>query len=157
MHAVAQKERPVHQSIAPEHARIVRGSVAGWEEFRRSLQEGARNDLVDVQWDVTYEPLGHDMILQAAVKTLAADDVLLQLWLKDQHPGIWIPEFRPWVASVVEFEPAQQVRAAKVGLIDSKWRPEDTGATYTALAWGYFRHEGTTQHFALERSFVYPG
>lgn len=139
-----------------EYKRIVKAAREGWEERRRDLLARARNDLVAVDWNVEYEPLGHDILIIGTVKVLEVNDFLLQVWLKDMHPGIWIPEFRPWVASVSEYEPAQRIRSARVGLFDSKWRKEDEGETYYALFWGYFDHGGAIESFALEKKFVYP-
>jgi hypothetical protein len=144
-------------SFQNELRRIRHSSRSGWAEFRQQLATSARNELVHLEWDVAYDELGHDILIQASVKVRDPADAILQLWLKDQHPGIWIPELRPWVASVVEFAPDQEVRKALVGLIDSKWRKEDTGETYTAIVWGYVRHGGAVETFSESKSFVFPG
>jgi hypothetical protein len=144
-------------NIQDTRQKIANASRHGWDKLNRDIESGANNDLVDVEWDVIYDELGHDIILQAKIKVRTAEDVLLQIWLEDQHPGIGIPEFRPWVASVVEFKLEQQVREALVGLFDSKWRTEDVGETYDAMLWGYLMHNGTVESFAFKRKFKYPG
>lgn len=146
---------------AREHAKIIdassQTSAQGWEQFNAALITDARNDLVLVEWGVDYDKLGHDIIIHAKVKVVDHGDALLQAWLKDQHPGIWIPEFRPWVASVVEFSAEDNIRNVQIGLYDSKWRKEDANETYTALLWGYLMHNGVVEKFAFTKSFVYPG
>ncbi len=123
--------------------------------FGRLVAE-SRNDHVKTQWDVTYERLGHDMHSVAYV-SVVEPDVLLQVWLKDEADGIWIPEHQPWEISVVEFSPDQKVTAAKLGLIDSKWTKADAGRTYFFRLWGYFEHAGKVESFAFEKPVVYPG
>jgi hypothetical protein len=136
---------------------ITRASKDGWGQFVQALQTDADNSIVAAKLQVTYEPLGHDIVLDASVSVAAPEDVILQVWLKDLHPGIWIPEFRPWIASVVEFSPIQAIKQVHLGLIDSKWRKEDAGVTYHALLWGYVQRDGSTLKFALEQDFVFPG
>lgn len=139
------------------HQQIAHASRAGWDGLIKEITDGANNGLVDVDWDVTYDQPGHDIILRANVKVKSPEDALLQVWLQDQHPGIWIPALRPWVASVVEFTADQKVTKALVGLMDSKWRKEDKGQTYTALLWGYLAHGTNVESFAFNKDFTYPG
>lgn len=140
-----------------QHERIAYASKTGWDKFRAQLTSEAKNELVKVEWDVIYHELGHDIIIEAFVKVVDSDDILLQVWLQDTHPGIWIPEFRPWVSSVVEFMPEQNIKKAHIGLFDSKWRKEDVGEIYHALLWGYLNHAGEVASFAFEKEFKYPG
>ncbi len=140
-----------------ELARIRRGAAEGWQQLKEALGDKSRNNLVRVDWGVDYDELGHDTVIHAEVTVAVPEDVLLQVWLQDLHPGIWIPELRPWVASVVEFTPRQAVKQVKLALADSKWRPEDQNETYQALLWGYLDHAGAVEHFSFERNFVYPG
>lgn len=142
-------------SMSRELKRIRLASKEGWETLRVSEGE-IRNDLVTVKWEVDYDELGHDIAIQAKVSLKNPKDNLLQIWLCDLHPGIWIPELRPWVSSVVEFAPEQKVKFAKVGLVDSKWRPEDRGQTYLARLWGYFETAAGIKKFSLEKEFIYP-
>ena len=143
--------------IMQQHELIARASATGWEAFRAELLREASNQQVVAHWDVRYDELGHDIIIEARVQVIRPEDVLLQVWLKDEHPGIWIPEFRPWVTSVVEFAPDQEIKAANVWLFDSKWSREDAGETYNALLWGYVNHVGEVEKFAFQKEFTYPG
>jgi len=140
-----------------QHELIAKASATGWEAFRSRLIVEATNDLVKAEWSVTYDELGHDIIIEARIGVAQPKDALLQVWLKDQHSGMWIPEYRPWVASVVEFTPDQAIKETRVGLFDSKWREEDVGETYHALLWGYLNHEGDVASFAFQEEFKYPG
>ncbi|GAN34237.1 MAG: hypothetical protein UZ01_03083 [Candidatus Brocadia sinica] len=143
--------------LKQQRNRIVNASRTGWATMNKEIEAASKNDLVDVIWDVYYDELGHDIIIQAKVKVRSEGDVLLQVWLNDQLPKPWIPEFRPWVSSVSEFTPMQQVKEVLVGLIDSKWRSEDVGETYTAAIWGYILHSGVIESFAFNKEFKYPG
>jgi hypothetical protein len=128
-----------------------------WSLLKSELAKDANQEIVKVNFEVIYDKLGHDIILQAEVKVLTPGDSLLQVWLQDIHPGIWIPEYRPWVSSVVEFEASQKVESALCGLIDSKWRPEDSGQRYDALLWGYVQHNGNVLQFGpFEKELTYP-
>ena len=142
--------------IARQHRIIAKASANGWATFRSTLIEEANNDLVSANWDVTYSAVTKDISIEAKVSVVYPNDRLLQIWLKDEHPGIWIPEYRPWLGSVVEFSAAQNIKKAKVGLFDSKWREEDMGETYHALFWGYLSHDDNTESFAFQREFEYP-
>jgi len=144
-------------TLMQQHELIAKASAMGWEAFRSQLIKEASNDLVKADWSVKYDELGHGIIIEARIGVVHAKDVLLQVWLKDEHPGIWIPEYRPWVASVVEFKPEQAIKESHVGLFDSKWRAEDVGETYHALLWGYLDHEGVISSFAFQKEFKYPG
>lgn len=144
-------------SIRSEHRKMAAVARDGWDAFAAKRRARALDDLVVPKWSVTYDKLGHDMIVEARVNVAKQADSLLQVWLTVQHPGIWIPELRPWVSSVVEFDPAEKRKSAHVGLFDSKWRPEDAGQTYNAALWGYALRGGKAQPFHYEQSFVYPG
>jgi hypothetical protein len=145
-------------SIGQEQARIAAAASSGsWANLNAVLMAGARNDLVSVDWDVVYDKIGHDIIIEARIKLIEVTDRLLQVWLKDHHEGMWIPEILPWVSSVVEFSPADNITTTHVALLDSKWRPEDAGAAYKALLWGYIQHKGAVEHFAFENDLIYPG
>ena len=139
------------------HQRIAQASRSEWSDLIKEIEESARNDLVDVEWLANYDQLGHDFILRVKVKVKSADDVLLQIWFKDQHPGITTPEHRPWIASVVDFTEDQKVTEALVGLIDADWSKEETGKTFTAQLWGYLEHEGKIESFTFKKEFTYPG
>ena len=143
--------------IEEQHEQIARASKLGWESFRAELLQQATNEFIEVSWDVNYDESGHDMVLSADVSLVNKDDGLLQVWLKDQHSGNWIPEILPWVSSVVEFTQDQHVTAAHIGLFDSKWQTDDVGETYYAVLWGYLCHGGEIKSFAFEKTFVYPG
>jgi len=109
-------------------------------------------------WSVTYEELGHDIIIDARLTAVDPSIALLQVFLQDSHPGVWIPEFRPWVLSGVEFQPSQNVKATMARLIDSKWRKEDTGEKYNAYLWGYVQAGAKVLQFGPhEKEFIYPG
>lgn len=125
--------------------------------FFAGIAGQSRNNLVNVQWSVTYDELGHDMHSVADVSLVHASDALLQVWLKNAAGGIWIPEMQPWEISVVEFKPQQAITSAKVGLLDSKWTSEDIGRTYHYQLWGYLVHAGKVESFALEKWAAYPG
>ncbi len=142
--------------IMKQHELITQASAVGWKKFRTNLISDVSNDLVMVDWSVSYDAVGHDIIIDAKVKVAFGGDSLLQVWLKDEHPGIWIPELRPWVASVVEFGPDQNIEETHIGLFDSKWRDEDVGETYHALLWGYVSHKGENFKFGFEKEFKYP-
>ena len=96
------------------------------------------------------------MILEALVK--ARPNIwLLQIWAKFQSLEFGIPEHIPWVSSVLEFHPTQRVQSAHIGLLDSKWRPEDSGKVYNALLWGYAEVDGSPVGFGpFTREFTYP-
>lgn len=143
--------------IMQQHELIAHASAIGWDTFRSRLLNEASNEFVKADWDVKYDRLGHDIIIEACVKVAETKDSLIQVWLKDEHPGIWIPEFRPWVASVVEFRPDQETKETHIGLFDSKWREEDVGETYYALLWGFLSHGGDDASFAFQKEFKYPG
>jgi hypothetical protein len=153
------QHRELAMAIDPraERRKIVSASSREWHQLNAELRAHAKNDLVVVDWDVEYDQLGHDILIHAKVKVANKDDALLQVWLMDQHPGIWIPEYRPWVSSVVEFEVAENTKRAHVGLFDSKWHIEDTNAEYLALLWGYVQHNGAVEKFSFEKRFTYPG
>lgn len=117
----------------------------------------ANREVVEVLFDVEYDALGHDMILQARLKTVEPETYLLQVWLKDKHPSIWLPELRPYVTSAVEFDASQQVTSAMCELFDSKWRREGSGQRYVAPLWGYVQQQGNPVQFSpFEKEFVYP-
>jgi hypothetical protein len=138
--------------------RIVDASKSGWDSLREELERNANRDIVTVTWDVTYDPLGHDIIVHYEANVAEPETYLLQIWAMDQHPGIYIPEYRPWVASVVEFTPADQVTGCKGGVLDSKWSKEDAGEKYVALVWGYVHQRDSVVQFGpFEKEFVYPG
>ena len=143
--------------VQRERARIARGSAEGWEAFSAELLADAQNDLVNAVWEVTHDEMAHDIVIQGLVKVENEDDALLQVWLGAIHPGIWIPEYRPYVISVVEFYREQNVQSTKVGLFDSKWRKEDLGQKFKAMLWGYLEHDGGVASFAFEKDFTYPG
>lgn len=144
-------------SVEQARKEMIEASKAGWGPYRERLHSNADDNVVKVEWKVDYEPLGHDMILEAKIKVAESEDSLLQVWLQDLHPGFWIPEFRPWVASVVEFTAEQDVKYTHVGLFDSKWQKEDAGETYFADLWGYVLRQGEVKKFAYAEEFVYPG
>src|SRR6185503_6813020 len=105
------------ENIIAVNERMNRAAKNGFDALRKAIFESAVDNLVQAKWDVTYNPLGHEMILQASVK-VASPDFLLQIWMKDERPAPWIPELRPWTASVTEFDPHSITRSAKVGLFD---------------------------------------
>lgn len=144
-------------TLKKQQTRIVKASRAGWPKFVKELKTKANNKLVKADWKVTYDELGHDILIDAQVSVVDPKDCLLQVWLQDLHPGVWIPENRPWVASAVEFNRNQGIQTVKLGLFDSKWRPEDVGQTYRALLWGYLQHGATVESFTFDAEFVYPG
>lgn len=144
-------------SVAETRKALGQAAKTGWEAFNAALLAGNDNTLVDATWSVEYDALGNDIILQAKIAVKDSADVLLQVWLMDEHPGIWIPQYRPWVASVVEFDPSEGQKTAHVGLFDSKWRAEDQGETYGAFLWGWVMHKGKPKRFGFEKEFVYPG
>lgn len=135
---------------------IARASKSGWKQFNSQLKANAENNLVSMSWNVTYDPKGHDIIIEAKIKVVNQEDYLLQLWLMDQHPGIWIPEFRPWVASVTEYQHSQKIVEAHIGLFDSKWSQEDFGETFEAVSWGYFSSDGEIKNYSETKEFIYP-
>jgi len=139
------------------HQRIAQASGAGWGDLIKEIEEGARNDLVDVEWLVNYDQLGHDFILRVKIKVKSVEDMLLQIWFRDQHPGISTPEHRPWIASVVDFTADQKVTEALVGLIDAELSKEEICKTFTAQLWGYLEHEGKIESFTFRKEFTYPG
>jgi hypothetical protein len=124
--------------------------------FIKLFREDTQNDLVAVIC-VTYDALGKDIIIHAWVKTLKENDTLLQIWLTDMDTKLGIPEYIPWVSSVVEFEVEQHVTKAHVGLIDSKWPAHGENLEYIARVLGYFRHDGKVAKFLFEKPFTYPG
>ena len=139
------------------HERIISASKSGWNDLLQELENNANREIVTVTWDVTYKELGHDIMVYYNVKTTEPETYLLQIWAKDQHSGFWIPEYQPWVASVVEFEPTSKVTACKGGVIDSKWRKEDVGEKYVALLWGYvLQKESVIQFGPFKKDFTYP-
>lgn len=137
--------------------RFAARSAAKAESQRRELQASANNNLVKVVWDVTYDPVGHDIIIEAKIKIASSSDDLLQVWLKNGSSGIGIPELLPWVASVAEFTEDQHVKEAHLGLLDSKWRPEDAGAEYIAEVFGYVMHDGKVEGFFDSKGYVFEG
>ena len=144
-------------SIAETRKAMAEAAKGGWNIFNDALMADTDNSLVKVDWEVIYDPLGRDIILDAKVAVADSADSLLQVWLMDEHPGFWIPEIRPWVSAVVEFDPKEGQQTAHLGLFDSKWTKEDAGATYVAFLWGYVLHEGTPTRFAYQQDFTYPG
>lgn len=139
------------------HQRIAQASRNGWSDLIREIEEGARNDLVEVKWLAKYDQLGHDFVLRVKVKVRSPDDLLLQIWFKDQHPGNSTPEQQPWIASVVDFTVEQKVKEAQIGLIDAQWSEENADKTFTAQLWGYLEHEGEIESFTFKKEFTYPG
>lgn len=150
----AQENAP---SFVEERKALRDAAASGWAEFNARILSGTRNDLVHAEWSVGYDPLGHDVVLEAKVAVSYSSDSLLQVWLMDQHSGIWIPEYRPWVSSVVEYTREQAQKSTHVGLFDSKWRDEDKGETYNALLWGWVAHKDDVKKFAFSEEFQYPG
>jgi hypothetical protein len=150
-------KQALKRQMSSEHKKIIAGSKKGWAAFNAARLQEADNDLVLANWSVKYDPLGHDILVQANVKVAASTDVLLQVWLEDHAPGIWIPEVQPWIASVVEFAPEEKIKSAHVGLIDSKWRPEDRNVEYVFVLSGYVQHKNKVESFRFEKKFVYPG
>ena len=127
------------------------------ELFARSHGNETGNALVSVEWQVEYDPLGHDWQLTYKLAVTDPTVEILQVWIMDQHPGIWIPELRPWVAGACEFQIGQGVRSMIGGVIDSKWRPEDAGQEYQALLWGYVGQGGVVHKFGpFEKAFTHP-
>jgi hypothetical protein len=146
------------KTLAETQRDIRTGSRSGWPTFLESLEANTTPNLVDVAWEVVYDPLGHDVIVDAKVATLPAEAWLLQVWVMVVHPGFWIPQFRPWVSSVVEFDAKQRTRKAHCGLFDSKWRPEDVGVEYQAVTWGYVEQDGEPVQFGpFVKMFIFPG
>ena len=88
---------------------------------------------------------------------IVPDTYLLQVWLKDVHTGIWIPELHPWVLSGIEFKAESKVSSALCGLVDHKWRKEDGGAKYEALISGFIMQNGAVSRFGpVVQQFIYP-
>ena len=125
--------------------------------FFAKIASQSRNDLVKVQWSVTYDKLGRDMISIADVSLVHGPDALLQVWLKNAAGGVWVPELQPWEISGVEFKPEQSVASARLGLLDSKWTDNDIGQKYHYQLWGYLLHEAKVESFAFEKWADYPG
>ena len=145
------------RSLRETRQLINEASRKGWAALKAELERNANREIVKVYFEVIYDELGHDMIRQARVKVDAPDTYHLQVWVQDIHPGIWIPELRPWVSSAVEFNPSQKIDSALCGLFDSKWRPEDSGQSYDALVWGYVEQGGEVVQFGpFEKEFIYP-
>jgi hypothetical protein len=132
-------------------------SQDSWNAFKEELISNATDDIVKTDFRITYDELGHDMILEAQVTTTAPDCYLLQIFLQDVATGIWIPELQPFELSAVEFAPESKVTTALCGLVDSKWRADDSGAVYDALLWGYASQAGSPVQFGpFTKQFVYP-
>jgi len=145
------------KTIQESRQLIIEASKEGWHVLREALEQNANREIVEVEFEVIYDELGHDMILQARVNAVAPETYFLQTWLQDIHSGIWIPEYHPWVAGVVEYSASQKITSALCGLFDSKWRREDSGEKYEALAWGYVEHQGAVTQFGpFVKEFVYP-
>jgi len=132
-------------------------SKRGFSDYGKLHRGAASSGIVVPVWSVKYDPLGHDMLIEARVKVANPKDCLLQVWLGDHASGIWIPEDQPWVSSVVEFSPDDDVKSAHIGLADSKWRPEDRNVEYVFVLSGYVKRGDTVEKFAFEKSVVYPG
>lgn len=137
--------------------RFAARSAAEVGSQRLEFAASANNNLVKVIWDVVYDPVGHDVIIDAKIKIASGSDDLLQVWLKNGSSDIGIPELLPWVASVVEFAEDQHVKEAHLGLLDSKWRPEDAGAEYIAQVFGYVMHDGKVESFFDSKAYVFEG
>lgn len=120
------------------------------------LYRDSISNIVTATWTVTYDKLGNDIIVEARVGVANPVDCLLQVWLMDQHPGIWIPELRPWISTVIEFSAQDQQQSVHIALLDSKWRAEDSGQTYKAFLWGYVQQQKEVKKFFFEKDFVYP-
>jgi len=132
-------------------------SETSWQSFKDELTRNATPNIVKVDFRVTYDELEHDVALEADVTTTAPNCFLLQVFLKDIHTGIWIPELHPWELSAVEFKPQSEVTHALCGLFDHKWGPKDSGAVYEALVWGYVSQSGLVAQFGpITQQFVYP-
>jgi hypothetical protein len=128
-----------------------------WVSFKKELRIDAVQDIVKIDFQVTYNPKSHGIELIANITAIEPNTYLLQIWLKDIHTGIWIPELHPWVLSGVEFKPENKVTSALCGLIDHKWRKEDAGAKYEALLSGYVEQNGAVVKFEpIIKQFVYP-
>jgi len=147
----------MHEDIRASTKAITTMSSQEAESFFAQLVAGSKNELVKIQWDVTYDRLGKDMHSVAQISLVHEGDALLQVWLKNAAGGIWIPETQPWEISVVEFSPGQLVTSAQVGLLDSKWTGDDIGRRYLYQLWGYIQHAGNVESFALEKWGTYPG
>lgn len=132
-------------------------SEESWAAFKSELGKGAAADSVKVDFEVTYNELTHGIELRAEVSTLTPNTYLLQIWLQDIHTGFWIPELHPFNVSVVELEAGSRVTTALCGLVDHKWRADDSGSKYEALVWGYVEQDGTPILFGpYSETFVYP-
>jgi hypothetical protein len=146
------------KTLMEQRAQIQAAARSGWESLLTALEKNANRNIVDVAWDVTYDELGHDIIIESRLKVRAVDTWLLQIWLKDLHPGTWIPELLPWVSGVIEFEPDQRVTKAHCAVFDSKWRTEDAGVEYHAVHWGFVDQGGNAVQFGpFVKKFVFPG
>jgi len=122
----------------------------------KGVGEELDNGAVKVKWDVKYRPLQHDILVLANVAVSDDADVLLQIWLRDEETGVWIPELQPRSVSVIEFAPSQKVKQALTGLFDGKWRKGDAGKKYLAYLGGYVLRSGTRLKFLFEKKFTYP-
>ncbi|MEW8073818.1 MAG: hypothetical protein AB2826_25720 [Candidatus Thiodiazotropha sp.] len=142
----------IHASIA----NISKMSSEDSENYIASIAATSRNDLVDTQWSVEYNKVGHDMISIADVYVVNKGDALLQVWLRNAASGIWIPELQPWEISAVEFKPEQLVTSTKLGLFDSKWSGDDIGREYHYKLWGFVLHGGKVESFAFDKWSIFP-
>jgi hypothetical protein len=152
----AERRHSMYADLRTTLSNLSRMSSDDATAFFASLASAPRNDLVKVQWTVTYDGMGRDMISMADISLVHASDVLLQVWLRNAAGGIWIPEIQPWEMSGVEFTPEQSVTATKVGLVDSKWTQDDIGRRYHYELWGFLRHEGAVETFVFEKWATYP-
>jgi len=147
------------QTYAHVRRQIVEATKSkdSWNSFKEELARTRTDGIVKIDFRVTYEELGHDIILVAEVTTTEPDCYLLQIFLQDIATGIWIPELQPWELSAVEFSPQNKVTTAICGLVDSKWRPDDSGAEYEAILWGFVSQAGAPVQFGpMTEHFVYP-
>ena len=132
-------------------------SESNWLDFKEELRKGAVQDIVKVDFQVTYNPKSHAIEIIGDVTVISPNTYLLQIWLKDIHLAVWIPEIHPWVLSGVEFRRENKVTSALGGLIDHKWRKEDVGAEYEALLHGYAEQDGAVVKFGpFIKRFTYP-
>jgi hypothetical protein len=124
--------------------------------FRNPRPSNPENDYVEVEWDVRYVEITHDIVISARVQVVRPGTSILQVWLEDRDSSIAIPQLIRWVGGVAEFSKDQRVQTAKVGLFDSKWDQKDAGARYFADLWGFLESPQGVVGFSFRREFEYP-
>lgn len=125
-------------------------------EFWRSSDEPIEG--VQVEWNVDYDDLEHDMEITYSITADKAGVYILQVWAINMWiGGVTFPEDIPTIRAVVEFDEADKIRTFKAGLIDGKWQQKDKDELYRAGIIGYCSVDGEVTRFRYSREYQFPG